>query len=158
MPSPVVDAFEEVDIHHQRADLRRLGTSRSFSNSAIKLGEEAATRAESRQLVALGHLMKLLLKLRLRLVKHSELHQVVSDLYLVAVLKQLLRCDLRAIQKSTVRRVEIIDVVFDAVCLQAQLHYLRVLARCDLIAQDKIGLRPATYDSALLFQLNRFPD
>src|SRR4029079_2924419 len=63
--SSVVDLFKEVNIHHKRADLRRFGALGGIDDFEIQFGEKAATRAEPGEFVALGHLVKLLLKLRL---------------------------------------------------------------------------------------------
>jgi hypothetical protein len=65
---------------------------------------------------------------------------MVSDLYFVAILKQLLRRNLCAVQKRAVCGIQIVDVIFDAICLNTKMHYLRVLPRSDFISQDEISL------------------
>src|SRR6185503_20256131 len=102
MPAPIVHFLEEVDVHHQHADLIEFASLDYRGYLAVKLREQAASRAKPGQLIALCHLMKLLLKLGFEFVEHRKLHHVIADFYFVAVLQQLLRRNLCAVQKGAV--------------------------------------------------------
>src|ERR1044071_7245301 len=65
MAAPVVDALEEIQIHHQDTEGLRAGAARFLSDATVEVGEQAAARAQAGQFVALRHLVQLLLELGL---------------------------------------------------------------------------------------------
>src|SRR5205807_9423889 len=99
---PIVYALEEIDVHHQHVDSRRIGQLRSLIDLLVQFREQAAPRAQTRKLIALRHLMKLLLKLSFKFVEQRILDQMASDFYFVSVLKQLLRAYLGAVEERSV--------------------------------------------------------